>query len=166
MSRESDGRYVVEVGVRWSDLDLFGHVNNARTLTLLEEARVDWMFVDAVERGTAGLSRGVVVASIRIDYRRPIVFPGPVSVSMGVTALGAASFTVDYRVHQQAELVVTGSSSLAPIDPQTGRPRRLDTLERAYLESFVAAEPVVATDLSVAADPADTGSADLGTAGR
>lgn len=145
MGRESDGRYVVEVGVRWSDLDLFGHVNNARTLTLLEEARVDWMFVDAVDRGTEGLSRGVVVAGIRIDYRRPITFPGAVSVSMGVTALGAASFTVDYRVHQRSDLVVTGSSSLVPIDPQTSRPRRLDTTERAYLSRFLVTDPA-ATD--------------------
>ncbi|WP_353650994.1 thioesterase family protein [Nakamurella sp. A5-74] len=151
MGRESDGRYVVEVGVRWSDLDLFGHVNNTRTLTLLEEARVDWMFVDAVDRGTEGLSRGVVVAGIRIDYRRPITFPGPVSVSMGVTALGAASFTVDYLVHQGAELVVTGSSSLVPIDPQTARPRRLDATERAYLGRFIPAEPVGAVGVRSAA---------------
>ena len=30
-----------EVPLRYSDMDLFGHVNNARYFTFLEEARID-----------------------------------------------------------------------------------------------------------------------------
>ena len=33
-------RLHVPVPVRWSDLDAYEHVNNARMLTLLEEARI------------------------------------------------------------------------------------------------------------------------------
>ena len=37
-------RYVYDCTLRWSDLDAYGHVNNARFLTLFEEARVDLFF--------------------------------------------------------------------------------------------------------------------------
>ena len=53
----------------WSDLDVFGHVNNARTLTLLEEARVDWLFDEAGRSGADRLTHGVVVS--RMDHRVP-----------------------------------------------------------------------------------------------
>ncbi|NDZ95663.1 acyl-CoA thioesterase [Streptomyces sp. SID6673] len=35
--------FVAEVGVRWSDMDAFGHINHARMVTLMEEARIEWL---------------------------------------------------------------------------------------------------------------------------
>lgn len=54
--------YATQVAVRWSDMDVFGHVNNARTVTLLEEARTELLFRD----GEAELGRGVVGRPRRI----------------------------------------------------------------------------------------------------
>jgi acyl-CoA thioester hydrolase len=42
-----------DVPVRWSDMDAYGHVNNARFLTLYEEARVAMFFVGAASTGSA-----------------------------------------------------------------------------------------------------------------
>ena len=132
-------RYVTDVRVRWSDLDAFGHVNNARILTLLEEARVDWLFVEAGRSGADRLVQGVVVARMDIEYRRQIGFGAPVRVSMGIATLGAASFTVEYRVTVEEEIVATASTQLVPVDPETFRPRRLDRAERAFLQPYLAA---------------------------
>ena len=81
-------RYVTQVRVRWSDLDAFRHVNNAKTVTLLEEARVDWLFSEAARHGVDRLTEGIVVARLEIDYKRPIGMELPVTVSMGLTKLG------------------------------------------------------------------------------
>ena len=78
-------RYVTQVRVRWSDLDAFRHVNNAKTVTLLEEARVDWLFSEAARHGVNRLTEGIVVAKLEIEYKRPIGMELPVTVSMGVT---------------------------------------------------------------------------------
>ena len=48
-------RYRCDYPMRWSDMDAYGHVNNARMLTLYEEARVAMMFVCARERGLTSL---------------------------------------------------------------------------------------------------------------
>lgn len=129
-------RYETDVRVRWSDLDAFGHVNNAHTLTLLEEARVDWLFVAARDHGVDRLTDGIVVARVGVEYRKSIRFGAPVRVSMGVAELGGASFTVDYRVYAADVLAVTASTVLVPVDPTTFRPRRLDGTERGYLARF------------------------------
>lgn len=130
-------RYVAQIRVRWSDLDAFGHVNNARTVTLLEEARVDWLFTEAAEHGVDRLTKGVVVARLEIDYKRAIGFGLPVTVSMGLSRLGTASFTIDYLVTVGGDTVATASTVVVPVDPATFRPRRLDDRERAFLARYV-----------------------------
>lgn len=133
----SSPRYVTQVRVRWSDLDAFGHVNNARTLTLLEEARVDWLFTEAGRRGAAGLTDGIVVSRLEVHYRRPIVFGPPVSVSMGVVSLKAVSATVDYLVEAEGELAVTANTQLVPVNPASFRPRRWTGAERSFLTEYL-----------------------------
>lgn len=138
-SAESPRSYDTPVRVRWSDLDAFGHVNNARMLTLLEEARVDWLFVAARADGVDRLTDGIVVAEARIRYRRAITFGAHVIVSMHVSQLSSASFTVSYEVQSDGELAVQAETMLVPVDPTSFRPRRLDAAEKAYLAQFAGA---------------------------
>ena len=130
-------RYVTQVRVRWSDLDAFRHVNNAKTVTLLEEARVDWLFAEAAKHGVERLTQGIVVARLEIDYKRPIGMDLPVTVSMGLTKLGQASMTVDYIVSVAGTIAATALSVLVPVDPATFKPRRLDDRERAFLDQYL-----------------------------
>ena len=132
---------MTQVRVRWSDLDAYRHVNNAKTVTLLEEARVDWLFAEATKHGVDRLTEGIVVARLEIDYKRPIGMDVPVTVSMGLTRLGPASMTVDYVVTVAGTIAATALSVLVPVDPLTFRPRRLDDRERAYLLQFLTPAP-------------------------
>lgn len=131
-------RYVTDVRVRYSDLDAQGHVNNARVLTLLEEARVDWLYTDAPRHGADQLVRALVVASLEIQYKRPIMFGPPARVSLGITKVGTASFTVDYVITSGGEVVATASTVLVAVELADGRPRRLGERERQYLASYQA----------------------------
>jgi acyl-CoA thioester hydrolase len=36
--------------VRWDDIDAFGHLNNAKYLTLVQEARFQWSFIQEKAR--------------------------------------------------------------------------------------------------------------------
>jgi acyl-CoA thioester hydrolase len=132
-------RYEASVPVRWSDLDAFGHVNNARTLTLLEEARVDWLFVDAAAKGVERLSRGVVVADVHATYHAPIGHGRPVTVSMAIVQLRAADFVVDYVVTAGEDLAVTATTRIVAVDETTFRPRRLEPAERSFLQQYLGA---------------------------
>ncbi len=133
---EPDRRYTTQVRVRWSDLDAFGHVNNARVVTLLEEARVDWLFTEAARHGTSELTRGIVVSRLDVRYRRPVGFAVPVTVSMGVLHLRVSSVTVDYQLTVADAVAVTASTDLVPVDPATFRPRRWTAAETEFLSGY------------------------------
>lgn len=136
-------RYIYDCPVRWSDLDAFGHVNNARFLTLYEEARVALMFSGAVEAGVPTLAEGVVIARHEIDYVRPVDFGAPkngalrtVRIEMWIDRISASSFTVAYELYDDGQLASRARSVLVPYDLVGGRPRRLATAEREYLAAW------------------------------
>ncbi|MDA3626800.1 thioesterase family protein [Saccharopolyspora sp. WRP15-2] len=130
------GAFVAEVALRWSDMDAFGHVNHARTITLLEEARADLLFTEAERQGLLGMAEGMVVARVVIDYHSPLVYASKsLQVQMSVRDLKAASFIVDYTAYAQ-EAVATAETLMVPYDLQAGRPRRLTAEERDFLAEW------------------------------
>src|SRR5439155_11388290 len=92
--------YVSMVRPRWSDMDAFGHVNHAKTVTLLEEARVPLLFDEASRVGLTEMAKGMVVVRLAVHYRAPIVVDGQaIRVEVTLRELKFASLTLDYRVH-------------------------------------------------------------------
>ena len=136
--RKCVGAYVAEVAIRWSDMDAYGHVNHARTVTLLEEARASLLFQEAGRRGLGGMADGMVVARVVVDYHAPVVYStGPLQVTMSVRDLRAASFVIDYTAHAGTEAsVATAETLMVPYDVVAGRPRRLNDSERAFLREW------------------------------
>ncbi|MFI1181340.1 acyl-CoA thioesterase [Streptomyces sp. NPDC020799] len=130
-------RHVYSCPLRWSDMDAFGHVNNAVFIRYLEEARIDFMFRLAPGEGSASFTGGSVVARHEIDYLRPLVHRhAPVTIETWVTKLGAASLTVAYEVKDEDRVYVTATTVVVPFDFQAGRPRRITAEERAFLEEY------------------------------
>ena len=122
-------------------MDAFGHVNHANTVTLLEEARIDLLFVEASRHGAAGIANGVVVARLVVDYHAPLLATGTtVRVEVAVREMRPASFTLVYTVHSGLSaddpVVATAETMLVPYDLTVGRPRRLSEAERDFLAAW------------------------------
>jgi acyl-CoA thioester hydrolase len=116
------------VAVRWSDKDVYGHVNNARFLTLFEEARVAAFFPT--------FEQGIVISRHEIDYLRQ-VDTGPVRIEMWISQLRAASFTVSYELFDKDVLASRAKSVCVPFNLAENYPRRLTEDERDFLKPYV-----------------------------
>jgi acyl-CoA thioester hydrolase len=132
-------RFVYDVALRWSDMDAYGHVNNARFLTIYEEARVAMFFVGAKSHGLGSFEEGIVIARHEIDYLRPVDYGDPVRVEMWISQLRAAAFTVSYEMFDNDALASRAKSVCVPYNLEQGYPRRLTELERDFLEPYVEA---------------------------
>jgi acyl-CoA thioester hydrolase len=136
-------RFVVQVPMRWTDQDVYRHVNNARTVTLLEEARVALVFDAASVEGVDSFLTGLLVVGLHVDYRRQIPYrSGGLRVTMEVDELRAASFRICYEMHDgpaAADAVaVQAWTRMATYDLQAGHPRRLTPGEKAFLGKWSA----------------------------
>ena len=135
----SNKRFLYHVSLRWSDLDAYGHVNNARFLTLYEEARVAMMFVGARSAGLATFEEGIVVSRHEVDYLRPVDYGDPVRIEMWIDELRPSRFTVCYELFDGEVLASRARSILVPFDLDKGRPRRLSDSEQEFLRPWISA---------------------------
>jgi acyl-CoA thioester hydrolase len=131
-------RHLYSCPLRWSDMDAFGHVNNAVFVRYLEEARIDFMRLLAPGDGSPSFTGGSVVARHEIDYVRPLVHRhAPVDIEVWVTKISAASMTVAYEVKDEATLYLRASTVVVPYDFGQERPRRISAEEKAMLKEYM-----------------------------
>lgn len=93
-----DFRFYHPIEVRYGDLDPQGHVNNARYLTYLEQARVAYIRRLGLWEGGSFLDFNIILADAHVTYRAPVLFGQDVRVWVRVSRLGNKSFTMDYRL--------------------------------------------------------------------
>ncbi len=126
------------VALRWSDLDAFNHVNNARYLTFIEQARIEWL--ESIGTPWVTDAFGPVLAQTLLNYTRPIEYPARVSVELFATRLGNSSVTLGHRiVADDGTLHGDGHAVVVWIDRATGKARRLPDGVRAAAELLLAA---------------------------
>ena len=130
-------RFIYDAAVRWSDMDAYGHVNNARFLTLFEEARVAMFFVGAQAHGLGSFEEGIVIARHEVDYLKPVDYGDSVRIEMWISQLRAASFTVSYEMFDGGALASRAKSVCVPYNLTEGYPRRLSAAEREFLAPYV-----------------------------
>ena len=153
-------RLQVPTPLRWSDLDAYGHVNNARMLSLLEEARIQafWVSDDTSEHAVGattavldaspGANTVTLIARQEVEYLAPIPYQRqPLDIELWIGHIGGASLDVCYEVFSPADveprvLYTRAVTTIVIVDAVTERPRRISESERAawepYLEASIA----------------------------
>jgi len=100
------------IKVRGYHLDVYQHVNNARYLEFLEEAR--WQWLEEVEAFHWLLEQKLafVVVNININYRRPAVLGDVLAIDSQITQLNGKSGIIAQRVLLAGEDTVVADAAL------------------------------------------------------
>lgn len=90
--------HTMDIKIRGYHIDVFGHVNNARYLEFLEEAR--WAaFEEKIDLQTiARRGYAFTVVNININYRRPAVMNEMLQIETRIKRLGRRSGVLDQVV--------------------------------------------------------------------
>lgn len=139
MSSVPSRSYSCELQVRWGDSDRLGHVNNARVVEYMQEARSLFLRAGAASVGAA--PRALVVRKMDAEFLRPITdASGPVRVDVSVVSLGTSSFTVRHVVRDAAgNVCATGDAVMVGFDVHAERARPLAEAEREVLTRYLSA---------------------------
>ena len=105
--------------VRFSDLDGFGHVNNAVFSMYLEAARLAWFGRYAA--GEPMPLRDVILARTEIDFRSQVVFGETVAIGVRPSRVGTKSFEFEFELRAGDRLVAEAKSVLVGYDYDSGR---------------------------------------------
>ena len=93
--------FTLPIQVRYGDLDPQWHVNNARFLTYIEQARFAYLMELGLFDGKSYLDLPFIVADMHIAYLAPITLLQKVVVGVRVTRLGGKSMKFEYRIEDQ-----------------------------------------------------------------
>ncbi|MBN1537565.1 MAG: acyl-CoA thioesterase [Anaerolineales bacterium] len=83
------------IEVRYGDLDPQGHLNNAKYLTYMEQARLQYTRHLGLWNSGSFLDVGVIMADVQLTFRAPVEFGTPVRVGVRIAQLGNKSLHVE-----------------------------------------------------------------------
>lgn len=129
----TDDPFTADVDVRFRDLDTMGHVNNAVYATYLEEARVAY-FEEVPDASLHEVD--TVLASLELDFRRPVELGDEVTVAVRIPELGESSIPMEHEVRADGELAATGEAVQVVVDRESGSSKAIPEAWREAIEAF------------------------------
>jgi acyl-CoA thioester hydrolase len=114
--------------IRFSDIDAFGHVNNAVYLTFFEQARFNY-FNDVVKVDVQWAKQGIILAKAEVDFILPVIITDKISIYTRCSRIGNKSFDLEYVAVREKngleEIVAKSLSILVAFDYQKKLPMNI-----------------------------------------
>lgn len=111
--------------VRFDDINLGGHVDNAKLVVFLNEARIRYLR----KFGSAGwdmgdLSTGIIIADLSINFRAEIFYGNDITIDCEIDEIEEKSFRMFYRVRNNGVISAIAESGIVGLnikEKKTGR---------------------------------------------
>lgn len=134
----SSYRFYHPIEVRYGDLDPQGHLNNAKYLTYMEQARIQYIRALGLWRSDTFLDIGIILAEITITFKSLVLFGLPVRVGARVTRLGNKSMDMIYVMEDASDgrELANGTSVLVTYDYTSGKTIPIPEHWREAIQSF------------------------------
>lgn len=112
-----------EVQVRFSETDMYGHLNNTVPFTYFEMARIEYLksIGLANELLTSDSESIIVVADLQCDYLQQVFFDDVLTIYVKVNRLGNSSVDIHYLALKGDVPCFTGRGTIVHMDKRTGK---------------------------------------------
>jgi len=120
----NDYPVVVDVVVRWGDMDSLGHVNNIVYLQYFETARIEYLMRLGMEPpGPAWRESGLIIAAVSCRFLAPVTFPDTLEVGARIASLGNDRITMEHVAVSQklGKAAAAGDAVIVSYDYAAGR---------------------------------------------
>lgn len=136
--RRGDYALVNPLATRWSDNDIYGHVNNVVYYSWFDTSVNEVLISRGLLDPHGGAIIGLVVES-GCRYHRPLAFPQRVEMGLRIGRLGTSSIRWDIGVFggDAPEAAADGHFVHVHVDRETRRPVPLPDVWRAGLADLV-----------------------------
>ena len=118
-----DFPYRLTDNVRFADMDINQHVNNASYASYFETSRVTLMKDAANGLQPAGF--GWVMVRLDINFRAELHWPGTIDLGLGVAKIGRTSVSFDQVVFSEGKCIASARAITVLIDDVTRKPAPL-----------------------------------------
>ncbi|MBN2636063.1 MAG: acyl-CoA thioesterase [Prolixibacteraceae bacterium] len=130
--------YSTAIQIRFNDIDLAGHVYNAKYQEFFDLGRVDY-FNEILGNLISWTEIGLVIASVKVDYKIPVYLEDKIKVVSHVVAIGDKSLEMYQQIfkNEQPEPVATGKTVMVCYHMKS---KESIKIPNSWREKFKAAE--------------------------
>lgn len=114
--------FSVDIKIRFSETDMFGHMNNVSPFIYFEEARIEYfkqigLFNDLHSKQTVP-----IVADLQCDYHEQVFFGETIQLYVKTNSIGNSSLDVHYMgLKENGDICLTGRGRMVNVDTTTGK---------------------------------------------
>ena len=132
--------FYTEVSVRFSETDMYGHLNNTVPFTYFEYARIEY-FKKVMLMNDWLNPKGEkipVVADLQCDYQKQVFFDEKLHIYVKANSVGSSSVDIHYMAkNTKGDIVFTGRGSIVQIDKKTGKAAKWTEQEKEVFQKSI-----------------------------
>lgn len=126
----------LELRIDWSEIDAFGHINNLAIMKYAQSARANYLDILGLMKMQAEQKKGPILASISCQFKRPLFYPGNVTVCTKVDTVKNTSFGFVHDIFNgNGELVAQANDIIVFYDFENNMKLALPQVLRDRLEA-------------------------------
>lgn len=84
--------------IDWSEMDLFGHVNNVSFSKYVQASRVNYWELTGLTELHDRHKLGPMLASTGIRFRKPLFYPGQITIAARIGFVKNTSFSIEHVI--------------------------------------------------------------------
>jgi acyl-CoA thioester hydrolase len=129
---------IISWPVQWGDQDAFGHVNNVVYFRWFESARIQYFRQAGLDQFKIKQNIGPILASMKGDFRRQLVYPDTLLISASIRGFGRTSMKMAHLIYSTAQQAIAaeGDSVIVIFDYANQRPTPVPDSIRATIEGL------------------------------
>lgn len=102
----NESKFKLKLRIDWSEIDGLGHINNLAIMKYIQAGRVKYLESVGLLPLKPENRTGPIIASITCQFRKPLFYPGNVTVYSKVDLIKNTSFRIQHEVvNDDAEIV-------------------------------------------------------------
>ncbi len=124
----------VEIATRITDHNYGNHVGNDAIVSLIHEARVQWLALHGFTEFNAGGS-SLIMGHLAVEYKKQIIYPCLLKIDIAIGELSPVSFELVYCLrNEHAEVMVNATTGLVCFDYEKNTVRVIPKQLMAVIE--------------------------------
>jgi acyl-CoA thioester hydrolase len=123
--------------IDWSELDLFGHVNNVAFMKYIQSARVNCWDKIGISTFYETQNNGPMLAKTECTFLKPLFYPGNVRIETQLAFIKTTSFAFDHHIYNEHnEISAKAHDIMVMYDFNTGQKMEIPNEMRTALENM------------------------------
>ena len=110
----------IDIRIDWSEMDLFGHVNNVAYFKYVQASRVNYCETVGINTYNPNIKQSFAVAASNCEFKQPLFYPEEICIISTVEWIKNTSFKLNHFVYNsKKELVATANDIIVLFDYAT-----------------------------------------------